>query len=247
MTLAPDDFWDFLRAATPARIALGRTGDSLPTRRVLEFQLAHEQARDAVHAELDAGALLDELRDWNPVAVHSQAPDRTAFLQRPDLGRALSAASVAALIPGSYDATIVVADGLSAAAAQTLAPPVCRMLLAQNFVFSPPVVAVQARVALGDQIAAAQGARMVVMLIGERPGLSACRSLGAYITFNPEPGATVDAGRNCVSNIRPGGLSPDEASSRILAIMRLALAIKATGTRLKEDAALALAPPENPS
>jgi ethanolamine ammonia-lyase small subunit len=161
MTLAPDDFWDFLRAATPARIALGRTGDSLPTRRVLEFQLAHEQARDAVHAELDAGALLDELRDWNPVAVHSQAPDRTAFLQRPDLGRALSAASVAALIPGSYDATIVVADGLSAAAAQTLALPVCRMLLAQNFVFSPPVVAVQARVALGDQIAAAQGARMV--------------------------------------------------------------------------------------
>jgi ethanolamine ammonia-lyase small subunit len=243
MTPATEDFWAFLRAATPARIALGRTGDSLPTRRVLDFQLAHEQARDAVHAALDSAALLEELSAWRPAAVHSQAPDRTAFLQRPDLGRALCAESVAALTRGAYDATIIVADGLSAAAAQTLAPPVCRILLAQNFAFAPPVVAVQARVALGDEIAAAQGARMAVVLIGERPGLSACRSLGAYITFNPEPGVTTDAGRNCVSNIRPGGLSAEEASSRILAIMRLAQAIKATGTRLKEDAALALSAP----
>lgn len=244
MAPATDDFWNFLREATPARIALGRTGDSLPTRRVLEFQLAHERARDAVHAELDAPALLEDLRAWKPVAVHSQAPDRTAFLQRPDLGRALAPHSAAALTCGDYDAAIVIADGLSAAAAQTLAPPVCRMLLAQKIAFAPPVVAAQARVALGDEIAAAQGARMVVMLIGERPGLSACRSLGAYITFNPQPGATTDAERNCVSNIRPGGLSTEEASSRILAIMRLAQALQATGTRLKEDAALALTPPE---
>ncbi|SFK39491.1 ethanolamine ammonia-lyase subunit EutC [Methylocapsa palsarum] len=245
MTSAQEDFWAFLRAATPARIALGRTGDSLPTRRVLDFQLAHEQARDAVHAELDADALGEELSAWTPAIVHSEAADRTSFLQRPDLGRALSPHSAKALIPGNYDVTIVIADGLSAAAAQTLAPTVCRMLLAQDFVFAPPVVAVQARVALGDEIAVAQGARMVVMLIGERPGLSACRSLGAYVTFDPRPGVTTDAGRNCVSNIRPGGLSAEEASSRILAIMRLAQTIKATGTRLKEDAALALTAPQN--
>lgn len=241
---APSDFWDDLRRATPARIALGRTGDGLPTARVLEFELAHARARDAVHAPLDADALIAELAEWRPLPVQSRAKDRATFLQRPDLGRALAPDSASLLPLGDYDAAIVIADGLSAAAAQSQAPKLCRMLrAARNFTFAPPVVASQARVALGDEIAARLGARMVVVLIGERPGLSACDSLGAYITYDPKPGATRDAQRNCVSNIRPDGLSLGEASRRILAVMSLAQAMKQTGAALKEDDALAFAPP----
>lgn len=239
-----EDFWSYLRSATSARIALGRTGDGLPTDRVLEFQLAHARARDAVQSDLDYASLMAELADWKPVLVRSQAADRAAFLQRPDLGRRLSGNSSAALSPGVFDATIVIADGLSAAAVQGQAALLCKMLLtAPNFVFAPPVIALQARVGLGDEIAAKQGAGMVLVLIGERPGLSACASLGAYITFDPKPGVTKDAERNCVSNIRAQGLSLDSASRRILAIMGFARIIRCTGTGLKEDEALALAPP----
>jgi ethanolamine ammonia-lyase small subunit len=246
MTLPPGDFWDYLRRATPARIALGRVGDGLPTRRVLEFELAHARARDAVKASLDPAVLIAELADWRPILVRSEAPDRATFLQRPDLGRRLARDSVRALSPGKYDATIVIADGLSAGAVQVQAQgaPLCKMLLAaQNFVFAPPVVALQARVALGDEIAARQGAALAVVLIGERPGLSSFESMGVYITFDPMPGVTKDAERNCVSNIGGHGLSLDEASWRILAIMALARTIKRTGTCLKEDEALALLPP----
>ncbi|WP_051952706.1 ethanolamine ammonia-lyase subunit EutC [Methylocapsa aurea] len=244
MPRAPSDFWDYLRDATPARIALGRVGDALPTRRVLEFQLAHAKARDAVETALDPAPLLAELAHWRPILVRSQADDRRTFLQRPDLGRRLAPPSAEALAPerpGAYDATIVIADGLSAAAAQTQGPPLCKMLLAtQGLSFAPPVVALQARVALGDEIAARQGARMALVLIGERPGLSACDSLGAYLTIDPAPGATSDARRNCVSNIRPDGLSLEDASRRILALMFAARALGLTGTELKEDDALAL-------
>lgn len=242
---APRDFWDDLRRATPAHIALGRIGDGLPTQRALEFQLAHARARDAVRAALDPAPLLDALAPWTPLLVESQAKTRKIFLQRPDLGRLLAAESAARLVQGDFDVTIVLADGLSAHAVETEAVPLCRILFGSRaFSFAPPVVALRARVALGDEIAERQGARLVIMLIGERPGLSACDSLGAYITFHPRPGATRDAERNCVSNIRQGGLAREEAARRILAIMALARAMKLTGTQLKEDAALSLAPPQ---
>ncbi len=248
MTVQNRDFWEYLRRATPARIALGRTGDGLPTKRVLEFELAHARARDAVNANLDHGALMAALAAWHPVLVRSAAVDRVAFLQRPDLGRRLALDSASLLAHGRYDATIVIADGLSANAVQTQAVPLCKILLAsQAFNFALPVVALQARVALGDEIAARQGAALVAVLIGERPGLSSCDSVGAYITFDPKPGVTKDAERNCVSNIRSEGLSLEEAARRILAIMALARSIRCTGTRLKEDEALAQLPrPQEP-
>ncbi|MCI0736328.1 MAG: ethanolamine ammonia-lyase subunit EutC [Beijerinckiaceae bacterium] len=241
MTAPARDFWEYLRRATPARIALGRTGDSLPTHRVLEFDLAHARARDAVNTNLDHASLMAELAEWHPILVRSEAEDRVTFLQRPDLGRRIAQDSASLLAPGSYDATIVIADGLSAGAVQAQAAPLCKLLLAaRGFVFAPPVVALQARVALGDEIAALQGAGLAAMLIGERPGLSSCDSVGAYITFDPKPGITKDAGRNCVSNIHAQGLALEEAGRRILAIMTLARAIRCTGTRLKEDEALDL-------
>ncbi len=244
MTLPHGDFWDYLRRATPARIALGRTGDGLPTRRLLEFELAHARARDAVKANLDPDALIAGLAAWRPILVRSEAQDRATFLQRPDLGRRLAQHFARALSRGTYDATIVIADGLSAGAVQAQAGPLCKMLLgAPNFVFAPPVVALQARVALGDEIAARQGAALAVVLIGERPGLSSRDSAGAYITFDPKPGVTKDAERNCVSNIGGHGLSLDAASRRILAIMALARTIRRTGTCLKEDEALDSLPP----
>jgi ethanolamine ammonia-lyase small subunit len=244
MMRPPGDFWDYLRRATPARIALGRVGDGLPTHRLLEFDLAHARARDAVWAELDCAALLAELAAWRPVLVRSAAPDRASFLQRPDLGRRLARDSVQALSPGPYDAAIILADGLSAGAVQAQAAPLCKMLLAAtNFVFAPPAVALQARVALGDEIAARQGAALAIVLIGERPGLSACDSLGAYVTFDPRPGETRDSNRNCVSNIRGQGLSLNEASRRILAISALARTLRQSGTCLKEDDALDVLPP----
>jgi ethanolamine ammonia-lyase small subunit len=238
------DFWDYLRRATPARIALGRTGDGLPTRRVLEFELAHARARDAVNTNLDHLALLAGLAAWRPVLVRSATADRVTFLQRPDLGRRLASDCAPMLAHGRYDATIVIADGLSANAVQAQAVPLCKILLAsQEFNFAPPVVAIQARVALGDEIAARQGAALIAVLIGERPGLSSCNSVGAYITFDPKPGVTKDADRNCVSNIRSEGLSLEEAARRILAIMALARSIGYTGTRLKEDEAVDLLQP----
>jgi ethanolamine ammonia-lyase small subunit len=234
------DFWDYLRQKTPARIALGRTGDGLPTKRVLEFEFAHARAKDAVKASLDPMPLMAGLAEWHPILVRSAAADRITYLQRPDLGRCLASDSAALLARGRYDATIVIADGLSAGAVQTQAAPLCKILLApREFIFAPPVIALQARVALGDEIAARQGAALAAVLIGERPGLSSSDSVGAYITFDPKPGRTKDSERNCVSNIRPGGLSLEEGARRILAILALARIIRATGTQLKEDEALA--------
>lgn len=243
MSQHSSDFWEYLRQKTPARIALGRTGDALPTKRVLEFELAHARARDAVNSELDYNAVLAELAVWSPVVVRSAAADRAAYLQRPDLGRRLRPDCAHVLKAGQFGAAIVIADGLSARAVQAQAPELCKILLrAEDFVFAPPAVAVQARVALGDEIAARQGAPLVAVLIGERPGLSAFDSMGAYITFGPKPGVTKDAERNCVSNIRDGGLSLAEAARRILAIMALARRLRCTGTMLKEDDALGLLP-----
>ena len=245
MTRDSDDAWSFLRRATAARIALGRTGDSLPTRRVLEFQMAHALAQDAVHEAFDAEALARDLTVFAPVIVTSRATGRQQYLQRPDLGRVLAADSQRALKRGTYDISIVAADGLSARATAAHAPALLRALQPyfRDLRLAPLTVATQARVALGDQVAAALGATLVIMLLGERPGLSAADSLGAYLTYAPRPGVTRDAGRNCVSNIRPDGLAVADAAQLIASLARLALTRKLTGVGLKQDEALALMAP----
>lgn len=242
------DPFAYLRGLTAARIGLGRTGVSLPTQRVLEFQMAHAQARDAIHSALDVGKVAADLGRLAPIFVSGRAADRRAYLERPDDGRSLSDASREKLA-GRFDCALVLGDGLSARAVQQHGPPLAWALVeaTPDWRWSPPVVATMARVALGDDIAAAFGADLVVMLIGERPGLSSPDSIGAYITFAPQPGVTRDAQRNCVSNIRPAGLPIVEAVRKIVAIVTLARRLKQTGVALKEDDALALAAPERRS
>jgi len=244
--MSADDPWAALRALTPARIALGRAGPGLPTRAVLAFALDHARARDAVHLPFDAATLAAQIEalGLSTLAVASAAPDRAAYLRRPDLGRQLSPESRARLdatgAPGA-DVAIVVADGLSSAAVHAHAGPLIAVLaprLAETGQsLAPVVLAHQARVALGDEIGAALGASIVVLLVGERPGLSSPDSLGAYITLAPRVGRT-DAERNCVSNIRPAGLGYDTAAFRIAWLVRAALKLGATGVALKDDSGL---------
>jgi ethanolamine ammonia-lyase small subunit len=245
MNRGSDDAWRFLRRATAARIALGRTGDSLPTGRVLEFAMAHALAQDAVHAELDVGPMARGLAEFAAVIVTSRATTRREYLQRPDLGRVLAEGSQRALTRGAHDISIVAADGLSARATADHAPALVRALhpYFSDLRIAPLVIATQARVALGDEIADALGARLVIILIGERPGLTSADSLGAYLTYAPRPGVTRDAERNCVSNIRPDGLPIEDAVRHIASLVRLALARKLTGIALKQDEALALMAP----
>ena len=241
---ADADLFQSLRRLTAARIGLGRAGCSLPTARVLEFQMAHAAARDAVHAPFDAAGVCRALVDLSPVAVESRAVDRAAYLQRPDAGRSLDEASRARLV-GSHECVLALADGLSAVAAERHGPALARAIFdaTPGWDWAAPVVARFARVALGDDIAAAFGARLVVMLIGERPGLSSPDSLGAYLTVAPQPGVTTDAARNCVSNIRPEGLPVADAARKIVALAALARQRGISGVSLKEDEALALAAP----
>ncbi len=222
--------WAGLRELTAARIALGRCGHSLPTRELLAFQLAHARARDAVHRPLDAASLA--IRP--AIALRSAAMDRSAYLRRPDLGRRLAAESAQLLTGGDWDAVFVVADGLSATAIHRYAAAVIDELMPQlaGWNIAPVCIVEQGRVAVGDEIGERMGARLVVVLIGERPGLSACDSLGAYLTWTPRVGRT-DAERNCVSNIRDGGLEPALASRRIAQLMRAARGQELTGVRLK--------------
>ena len=237
------DPWQALRAFTPARIALGRAGTSLPTRAHLEFQLAHARARDAVHYSLDVARLQNDLRaaGIESVAVRSAAPDRATYLQRPDLGRRVdddARARLAQSAAGKVDAALVVADGLSARAAQRHAVPVLAALVPRlrdaGWRLAPVIVAEQARVALGDEVGAVLEAALVVVLLGERPGLTAPDSLGAYLTWAPQPGRT-DAERNCVSNIRPEGLVPALAADKLCYLMLEAARRRLSGVALKDD------------
>jgi ethanolamine ammonia-lyase small subunit len=258
--LVTDNPWQGLRGFTPARIALGRSGTSLPTAPQLAFQLAHAQARDAVHVPLDAAALAHSLeqagvaRAENCVLLHSAAPDRSSYLQRPDWGRRLSAESqqklaglanrsamkrrssrgfdnafddpsdnvsdIASDITSTtvFDIAFVIADGLSARAAMQTAAPLMAAVLAafgpDNWRIAPITIVQQARVAIGDEIATRLGAGLVVILIGERPGLSSPDSLGAYLTWAPRVGC-LDSERNCISNIRPAGLRVEQAASKL--------------------------------
>lgn len=242
----PPDPWSRLCALTPARIALGRTGASLPTREVLAFSLAHARARDAVHAAFDAEATARavEALGLQTLTVESAVPDRHAYLRRPDLGRRLSGASRAALsaLPRQpCDLAIVVADGLSSTAVHAHAAALVEALQpairAAGWRTAPVVLARQARVALGDEVGEILGARLVVVLVGERPGLSSPDSLGAYITHMPRIGRT-DAERNCVSNIRAEGLRYEAAAFKIAWLAREALRIGLTGVALKDDSDL---------
>ena len=232
-----------LRALTPARVGLGRAGASLPTDALLGFTLDPARARDAVHAAFDAQRLLDGLQGLGLQAtqVSSQARSRRDYLRRPDLGRMLDPASRRALgdqAGSPCQLAVVVGDGLSPAAVNVHALELVRNLVPRlteaGAAIGRAVVASGARVALGDEIGALLGARMVVMLIGERPGLSAPDSLGAYLTFGPRIGLT-DAERNCVSNIHGAGLSYDEAAFKIAWLVREALARQATGIALKDE------------
>lgn len=228
-----------LRALTQARIALGRTGQSLTTASLLEFELAHARARDAVHARFDTAGLRRALAGRTIVEVHSRAPDRPTYLQRPDLGRRLDPADAAALTSSGADLAIVVADGLSATAVDHHAAPLLSILFERfaGWSIAPLVFAHQARVALGDEIGAALGVDLVCMLIGERPGLSAPDSLGAYLTWAPAHGRR-DSERNCVSNIRPPfGLSYAAAADSIAWLAGQALDRRMTGVGLKDDRA----------
>ncbi|NHZ98969.1 ethanolamine ammonia-lyase subunit EutC [Massilia sp. CCM 8734] len=245
--------WQALRGLTQARIALGRSGVSVPTSAQLDFQLAHARARDAVHMALDADALATALAgDGHAcLSVHSACPDRASYLQRPDLGRMLDAPSRAALLaaaPASCDLALVIGDGLSALAIEQNARAFVAVLLArlrkaeeqdqaqehEQWSLGPIVIASQARVAIGDEIGALLNARAVAVLIGERPGLSSPDSMGVYLSWAPRVGLT-DADRNCISNVRPTGLSYEEAAYRLHYLLTQARQRGMSGVLLKDD------------
>lgn len=242
--------WEHMRMHTAARIALGRVGSSMPCTEVLRFGLAHARARDAVHRPLDCALLQQELgaEGFRRLLVHSQAENRQTYLLRPDLGRRLHEDS-RAVLEGEARApelVVVAADGLSAVAVQKHALPMLRLMrqhLAADWKATPVVIAQQGRVAIGDDIGAALGARLVIVMIGERPGLSSPDSLGIYLTYEPRPGR-MDSERNCISNIRPEGLPYAAAAHKLAFLVRQALRLQLSGVRLKDDSGLVTIGPE---
>lgn len=245
------DSWEFLQTYTAARIAQGRVGHSLPTRALLDFQLDHARARDAVYSTLETGRLLAELDriQPRPVLLQSQAPDRRTYLQRPDQGRRLDADSWLRLqtlgtLPA--DLSIVIADGLSATAINTHVVPLLGRLvpelLAQGWTLTPICLVQQGRVAVADEVAYVLKASTTLMLIGERPGLTSPDSLGAYLTYvdvpnRPRSGLT-DESRNCVSNIRPEGMPYDFATQKLLYLLTEMKNRKLSGVQLKDEMGL---------
>jgi ethanolamine ammonia-lyase small subunit len=235
------DAWAELRGLTPARIGLSRAGASIATRPVLELRLAHARARDAVHDALDVARLAADLGALGRevFVVESQATDRHTYLMRPDLGRALAPGSAATLQQREhgFDVMFVIADGLSARAVQEHAAPVLERVLAalpKSWRVGPLVIAHQGRVAIGDAIAELLQAECVALLIGERPGLSAPDSMGAYLTYKPRK-TTTDADRNCVSNIRPAGIGYDDAAFKLTRLLLAMRGRKISGVALKDE------------
>jgi ethanolamine ammonia-lyase small subunit len=239
------DPWGKLRQYTSARIALGRAGTSLPTKPHLEFQLAHARARDAVHHELDAAAFAETLRSrgLDTVLLHSAAEGRPMYLQRPDKGRRLDAESRSRLeaLPRPskpYDVVFVIGDGLSALAIEENAAPFLDAMLPtlrEGWHVAPLCIVKEARVAVGDEVGEVLGAKMVVVLIGERPGLSSPDSMGIYMTLNPRVGLT-DESRNCISNVRPQGLVYEHAAYKLHYLMTEARRRGVSGVSLKDEA-----------
>lgn len=234
--------WTRLRSFTNARLALGRAGDSLPTNEVLEFALAHAQARDAVHNALDVESIARDLKasGFESITVQSAARDRAEYLRRPDLGRQLNDQSRSLLTNHSHreapPVAFIIADGLSAIAPARHAVPVLREITGklEGWQIAPIIIATQARVALGDEIGEILQTEMTIMLVGERPGLSSPDSLGIYLTYNPRVGCT-DADRNCISNVRPEGLSYEAAAHRLHHLMMAARRAERSGITLKDE------------
>ena len=236
------EVWNSLRRLTAARIGLKRTGASLATGPLLDFQLAHARARDAVHAPLDTARLAADLGSLGlpVIEVASAVADQQHYLMRPDLGRRLAPDAAATLAPhaGRYDVAFVIAGGLAARAVQTHAAPVLAAVLpalrADGCTIAPLVIVARGRVAIGDGVAAALHADGVAMLIGERPGLTAPDSMGAYLTWQPSA-RTTDAERNCISNIRPDGIGYADAGFKIVHILRAMRTRRLSGVQLKDD------------
>ena len=248
--------WQALRQFTAARIALGRSGVSLPTAAQLDFQMAHAKARDAIHQTLDVEALRNALHDGlqadisgaaDSIALCSAAETRDIYLQRPDFGRRLNTASRTALQslqaqrPDQTvrpDLAIVIADGLSALAIEQNALPflnaVMPSLRAAHWTLAPLAIVSQGRVAIGDEIGERLNAKAVVVMIGERPGLSSPDSMGLYLTWSPRVGLT-DESRNCISNVRPAGLPYQEAASRLQYLLTQAHSRQLSGVLLKDE------------
>lgn len=238
------DSWRSLNRFTPARIALGRAGMSLPTRACLEFQLAHALARDAVNIPLDFVSLAQRLnaRGYEVLTLQTQAENQRAYLQRPDLGRLLSVSASDRLRHDARiqaDAVVVVADGLSSKAIAHHAEPFLSLLLPElqaNGRALPPVCLVKhGRVAIGDAIAEYYSARLCIVLIGERPGLSSPDSMGVYFTYQAKSGISTDADRNCISNIHNNGLSYEQAMKKLLFLLTEAEKCQFSGVNLKDE------------
>jgi ethanolamine ammonia-lyase small subunit len=240
-----EDPWSSLKAFTTARIALGRTGTAIPLKEVLAFRLAHAHARDAVYSRLDITLLQEQLQPFHidTLLLHSSAADRQEYLQRPDKGRRLDAHSIETLrtVPASSlqkDVAIIIADGLSATAMNIHTLPLLTQLLpmlrAVGISTGPVCLVEQGRVAIGDEAGELLKAKMTLILIGERPGLSAADSMGAYITFNPRLGNT-DESRNCISNIRQEGLRYAQAARKICYLLQEAVRLQLSGVGLKDN------------
>jgi len=241
-----EDAWASLRQFTAARIALGRTGVAVPLQEALHFKLSHAHARDAVYSLLQAETLATACNQLQlPVyQLYSKAANRSEYLQRPDLGRQLEEASAKQLLDSvPHDIAIVLADGLSATAINHNAIPLLQLLIPRlseaGFSLAPIVIVQQARVAIGDTIGSLLQAKLVLVLIGERPGLSSADSMGAYITYHPHPGLT-DESRNCVSNIRPEGLNYSQACDKLLQLIKESLRLQLSGVQLKDEKALSI-------
>ncbi|MBB6109351.1 Ethanolamine ammonia-lyase light chain [Mucilaginibacter lappiensis] len=235
-----------LQEFTPARIGLGRVGTSIPLKQSLEFKLAHAHARDAVYSELDINSLTDLLKLFGLPVLHlqSRVGYREQYLQRPDMGRRLNKESIDLLQQGYYvetDIAVIIVDGLSATAVNKNSLELLQVLIPQltaaGFKLTPISLVEQGRVAIGDDIGHGLKAKLSLILIGERPGLSSADSLGVYLTYGPKPGLT-DEARNCVSNIRPGGLSYAEATKKIFYLISEAFKRKSSGVMLKDNAGL---------
>jgi ethanolamine ammonia-lyase small subunit len=241
-----DDPLSILKEFTAARIGLGRTGSSIPLKQSLEFKLAHAHARDAVYSELDIDKLAGDLEQFDlPVLqLHSKAAYREQYLQRPDLGRKLDEESINLVndrADNNTDIAIVIADGLSATAVNSNAIGLLKILIpllySTGLKLSPISLVKQGRVAIADDIGDCLNARLSIILIGERPGLSSADSVGVYLTFNPKPGLT-DESRNCISNIRPHGLAFKPAAKKVFYLVQEAFKRKISGVALKDNAGL---------
>ncbi|OQP52054.1 ethanolamine ammonia-lyase [Niastella yeongjuensis] len=247
-TIVQSDPWSELKTFTAARIALGRTGTAEPLQSLLAFRLAHANARDAVYAVLDQPVLLQELQSLQLAAFTftTQAASRSEYLQYPDKGRRLHATAITQLHEFNstgYDVCVVLADGLSATAINRHAMPVLKLLLplfqSARLSVAPVCIVQEGRVAIGDECGHLLKAKLVVVLIGERPGLSSPDSLGAYLTYRPAPGLT-DESRNCISNIRPEGLQYQAAAEKIFFLINESLRLQLSGVGLKDNGGLSI-------